>query len=1324
MGTGTSKGRAVLTAVGFLLILIAVSPVQGAGGGNQPGDERSSLASLTDSGARVAYSAETGKVRFIGSAPGKPISRPSGLAASASPTTVARAFLDLHGKAFGLRDQAKELRATSVRTVSAGRSVVRFQQLSGEVPVLGGELVVNLDRSGSMLSASGEVLPALDISLTPRVEPAAARETALAAVAKAHSVPASKLRASEPSLWIYDSRIMGGPGLDRPALVWRLDVRGTTALEPIDEFVLVDAQLGLVALQFDQLETARDRRVCDANNLDAKVPCTTPYARVEGGAVSSIQDVNDAYDYSGATYDFYYNYLGRDSIDGAGMMIKSTTRYCPYGYDCDTASPDYYPYENAYWDSEYEQMVYGEGFASADDVVGHELTHGVTDHTSRLFYFYQSGAINESLSDVFGEFVDLTDEVGTDTPTTRWQIGEDLPPSVGVIRDMEDPTQSPYPNGPQPDRMSSGYYSALDESDYYWDNGGVHINSGVNNKAAYLITDGGTFNGYTVTGLGIAKAARIYYEAETSLLTSASDYADLYNAVQQACSTLVDSYGITSGDCAEVTKAVQAVEMNLMPAAAPNPEAPVCPAGEEPQSQDLFFDNLENTASGNWTTQLVSAEPDAWAGWYYPQNTNDFGFDATYATSGTTNFWGYDQEYTADYRIAMTKNVAIPVGGNPYLRFNHAYLFEDGITNAYDGGVLEYSTNNGSNWADAGSLLTDNGYNGTIYSGYENPLGGRSAFVRESNGYISSRARLSSLAGQNVRFRFRIGTDVSDWDYGWFVDDIRVYNCISPTFTFSSAAYSIGEAGPTASVTINRSGPTTGTDSVVFTTADGTATASSDYTDATQTVTFDPGDTQKTVTVPISDDSTVEPDETVSLSLSSPSSGAVLGEPHAATLTIEDNDVALLAFSSATYSVGEAGPTASVTINRSRNTSSAASVQVATANGTATAGSDYTAVSQPVNFAAGVTSQTVSIPITDDSLIESNETVSLALSSPSATALLGSPSTATLSIVDNDRAFSFSSASYSVGEAGPTASITIKRTGVITGADSVRFATSDGTAKAGSDYTAVSQVVSFLAGQSTRTISVAISNDAAYEANETVSLALSSPSAGTTLASPQAATLSIVDNDTATFTLSAASYSVGEAGPAASITINRSGATASAFTVHFATANGSAGAGSDYSAVSQTVSFAAGATSKTVSIPVSEDSLVESRETVLLSLSSPSTGAVLGSPHAATLSISDNELGRIGSAKLSKKAFARALARKVKVTLKFSPPSKHFNYALSIKKSGKWQKLKSVKKSGVFAGKRTLTLKSLFKGKSVKRGQYRLILSAERNSKTLKFKVT
>jgi hypothetical protein len=338
--------------------------------------------------------------------------------------------------------------------------------------------------------------------------------------------------------------------------------------------------------------------------------------------------------------------------------------------------------------------------------------------------------------------------------------------------------------------MTSPRYTAdFDEVD----SGGVHTNNGVDNKAAFLITDGGTFNGKTVTGLGVDKAARIYYEAETNLLTSASDYADLYDALQQACTNLVGTAGITSADCTQVTAAVQAVEMNTPPTAAPNPEAPVCTGGLSPH--DLFLDDLENTASGNWTKQTVSGTNR----WFYPQNPNPYGVDFTYATSGTTNFWGYDQPVTGDYSLALTRSVLVPSGSATYLRFDHAYGFEDGSANAYDGGVLEYSTNGGVTWNDAGSLLTDNGYNGTIAAGFGNPLAGRSAFVRESNGYISSRASLSSLAGQNVRFRFRIGTDTVADDYGWFVDDIRIYTCgssvVAPPGAPANVAATAGNAG-------------------------------------------------------------------------------------------------------------------------------------------------------------------------------------------------------------------------------------------------------------------------------------------------------------------------------------------------------------------------------------------------------------------------------------------------------------------------------------------------------------------------------------------------
>jgi Calx-beta domain/FG-GAP-like repeat/Fibronectin type III domain len=333
--------------------------------------------------------------------------------------------------------------------------------------------------------------------------------------------------------------------------------------------------------------------------------------------------------------------------------------------------------------------------------------------------------------------------------------------------------------------------------------------------------------------------------------------------------------------------------------------------------------------------------------------------------------------------------------------------------------------------------------------------------------------------------------------------------------------------------------------------------------------------------------------------------------------------------------------------------------------------------------------------------------------------------------------FALSAASYSVGESAGTATITITRSGWTAGAASVHFATSNGTATAGSDYTAVSQTVTFATDETTKTVTVPISEDAAYEGIETVSLTLSDPSTGATLGDPHAATLTIVDNDVATLAFSAASYSVGEADGTATVTINRTGATASAFTVHFATANGTATAGSDYTAVSQTVSFAAGETQKTVPVPITDDSMVESSETVQLSLSSPSTGATLGSPNSATLTIVDNDVappppttkpatttskGKIVSCKFSKTSFPGAQAGKVKLTCKLSPKSKVFRYVLSLKQGKKWAVVKSVKKTGSFK-KVTLTVKKLFAGKAVKGGQYRLKLSADKNSKTLRFTV-
>jgi Zn-dependent metalloprotease len=131
--------------------------------------------------------------------------------------------------------------------------------------------------------------------------------------------------------------------------------------------ILVDAHLGAVPLHFNQIHTALNRQIYDNNNNPASgLPGVGP-VRTEGGPPTGITDVDLAYDYSGDTYNFFNTEHGRDSLDNAGMTLISTVRYC------DPSSPC--PFANAFWNG--VQMVYGQGFSAADDVVGHELTHGI-----------------------------------------------------------------------------------------------------------------------------------------------------------------------------------------------------------------------------------------------------------------------------------------------------------------------------------------------------------------------------------------------------------------------------------------------------------------------------------------------------------------------------------------------------------------------------------------------------------------------------------------------------------------------------------------------------------------------------------------------------------------------------------------------------------------------------------------------------------------------------------------------------------------------------------------------------------------------------------
>ena len=765
-----------IIVVGLLMILLAPALSHAAPPPQGPAPSPLSdqalvdqLKQLTQGAVRISHHAETGKVRFIGASAERSVAQPSVLGLAASPEDAARGFLAVYGNLFGLDDAYRDLTVMKERSLADGRNFVRFQQTYQGIPIIGGEVIVQVGAGRDIISTNGELLPDLDLDISPRITAETARQTALTLVTKNYDLSQAELTTSEPELWIYNPMLMGGPGLRFNTLVWRVEVT-PLELAPIDEFVLIDAHVGAVTLNFNQTHIIKNRQTYDANNLT-----TLPGTLVcnEGNPLCAGGDAHEvaAHTYAGDTYDYYFAEHGRDSINNAGMTMISTVHF---GVN----------FANAFWNG--SQMVYGDafGFAQADDVVAHELTHGVTNFESNLFYYYQSGSINESLSDVWGEFVDQNNGAGTDTAGVRWQMGEDVT-GLGAIRNMQNP-----PLFNDPDRMTSPNY-VCDQTELSTgdgDNGGVHSNSGVNNKAAYLMTDGDTFNGQTVTGLGHAKVADLYYEVQTNMLTSAADYADLYDALIQASINL----GFSAADQQEVKDALAAVEMNQPPPTCQAPHAPRCDSGF---AHDIFFDDIES-GGGNWTVGSNSGLP----AWFVPQTASTIGLPGPYATSGRGNIHGFAQGNPiggiSDTFLAMNSDVPLPA--DAYLHFNHAFGFESTVPlgfTRYDGGILEYSTNGGVTWSNAGGLFTHNGYNSTLEP--SNPLGGISAFGADSRGYISSRLDLGSLAGQNIRFRFRMGTDEFLYDYGWFIDDVRIYTCqpTIPKLTISKTTPTTAHAG-------------------------------------------------------------------------------------------------------------------------------------------------------------------------------------------------------------------------------------------------------------------------------------------------------------------------------------------------------------------------------------------------------------------------------------------------------------------------------------------------------------------------------------------------
>ena len=667
-------------------------------------------------------------------------------------------FLTEYGSLFGVDAPRQELTVTRIDSDPAG-STVRLAQRHGSLPVFNAELLVNFDSGGRITAVSGTFVPGLKTPGRATIPAADAAGKARRAVAQRSEVGANRLTASVPRLGLT----MTGLAADEPgrqALVWSTTVRGAG----LRNFVFTDAIAGGVVQIFEGIHNELRREnynMLEQSDYDLAVKC-----RFEGEPPSGDPDCDNAYTFTGDTYNFFYNGFRRDGFDNRGTTLKSYVHYlssiCP----------------NAFWNG--SVMTYCTN-GPHDDVTGHEISHGVTEFSANLVYAYQPGALNESFSDIFGESID---QLNSSENTQRWVIGEDFIP--GGIRDMSDPTRFGDPDS----CTSPNYHCASSDS------GGVHINSGVPNKAYYLMVDGGTHNGITVTGIGLNKAAAIQYRALTRYLSVFSDFTDAYLALQSSCRDLRNKYvnnadpetgggraqKVTNADCTQVKKALDAVQLTapVCTDVAPAPAGPLCNSGETVAR--LFHDDHE-TGSPGWSASLNEA---LYTGQQW-QVVSDF-------TASGTHAWRVNDEltdcssgdWTSDVYL-VSPNVNVAGTNRPVLRFLHDFFTEGG----YDGGSIEINLNGA--WTKLEQAdFTLNAYNGQmnldstapnwtptsrqVFTGYRTP--GNFPDLT----YAESRVNLTNYVARDtdktVSFRFRFGTDFCNGtDVGWYLDDVEVYDC-------------------------------------------------------------------------------------------------------------------------------------------------------------------------------------------------------------------------------------------------------------------------------------------------------------------------------------------------------------------------------------------------------------------------------------------------------------------------------------------------------------------------------------------------------------------
>ena len=451
-------------------------------------------------------------------------------------------------------------------------------------------------------------------------------------------------------------------------------------------------------------------------------------------------------------------------------------------------------------------------------------------------------------------------------------------------------------------------------------------------------------------------------------------------------------------------------------------------------------------------------------------------------------------------------------------------------------------------------------------------------------------------------------------------------------FEFSSASTSVNEGDGHAVLTINRVGRSLAAATVDVSLVAGTATAGTDYTTpASGTVSFDAGkDGSKTFSIPITDDALDEADETLTATLVNPSSGGALGTPGSNALTIVDNDDApTLRIGSASITEGDVGEkTLTFTATLSAVSGKTVMATATTANGTATAGSDYTSNTQMLMFTPGQTTQTFDVTIQGDTLAESDETFTVTLSNPSnATFADPADARATGTIINDDASPSvtLSLSGSPFAENGGVATLTATLSAP-SGQDVTVNLAYSGSATLGSDYTAASSIV-IPAGTAGNSASIPVTgiDDPLDEFDEQVVVEIDTVTNGTENGT-QSVTATIIDDDAPpTVTLSLTGSPFTEKGGVATLTATLSAPSGKSVTVMLAY-SGTATRGADYSAADRIV-IPAGATGNAASIAITgiDDATDEPDETVIVDIDSVINGSENGTQKVSAVIADDDD---------------------------------------------------------------------------------------------------